>query len=52
MSRSPSSLIPSGGGQLPDEKRDDKALKREEGEANSRAVTKSERQNSIVNPTN
>ena len=40
MSRSPSSLIPSGGGQLPDEKRDDKALKREEGEANSRAVTK------------
>jgi retron-type reverse transcriptase len=40
MSRSPSSLIPSGGGQLPVEKRDDKVLKREEGEANSRAVTK------------
>lgn len=39
MSRSPSSLISSAGEQSPVEKRDDKALKREEGEANSRAVT-------------
>jgi RNA-directed DNA polymerase len=39
MSRSPSSLIPSAGEQSPVEKRDDKALKREEGKANSRAVT-------------
>lgn len=39
MSRSPSSLIPSAGEQSPEEKRDDKVLKRKEGEANSRAVT-------------
>ena len=38
MSRSPSSLVPSAGEQSLVEKRDDKALKREEGEANSRAV--------------
>lgn len=39
MSRSPSSLVPSAGEQSSVEKRDDKALRREEGEANSRAVT-------------
>ena len=40
MDRSPDSLIPSGGGQLAPEKRDDKALNcRQEGEANLRAAT-------------
>ena len=40
MSRSPDSLIPSVGGQLPIEKRDDKAsIRRRRGEANSRAAT-------------
>ena len=39
MIRSPDSLIPLSAGQPADEKRDDKALKRQEGEANSRAVT-------------
>lgn len=40
MTRSPDSLIPSVGGQLPGGKRDDKALNcRQEGEANLRAAT-------------
>jgi RNA-directed DNA polymerase len=40
MSRSPDSLIPSVGGQLPIEKRDDKAsIRRRRGKANSRAAT-------------
>jgi len=40
MARSPDSLIPSVGGQLPGEKRDDKALVcRQESEANPRAAT-------------
>jgi len=39
MVRSPESLIPSSAGQPTGEKRDDKALERQRGEANSRAAT-------------
>lgn len=40
MSRSPNSLVPLTGGQLPGKKRNDKALERKKGEANLRAATK------------
>jgi hypothetical protein len=42
MIRSPDNLIPLSREQSMDEKRDDKALKRQEGEANSKAVNATE----------